>query len=122
MELEDDVDEDGRLDFVVFDDVVDCRLGSLLTQCFQPSKSINACIHPHSIVFCSSHLRFTGLVKKSLQPAAKASDLSASEELAVNATIITGDRNSLVSKTSSVLPTAVSVLSETTLEKTPIRF
>lgn len=58
----------------------------------QPSKSIKACMHPHSVTFCSNHSNRTGygklkhcmqhgsckrsvrtLVKKSLQPAASAS-------------------------------------------------
>lgn len=37
--------------------------GALETQCFQPSKSMRACMQPHSIVFLHSHLRLTGLTR-----------------------------------------------------------
>lgn len=59
----------------------------------QLSKSINACIHPHSMIFFSSHTRSTGLVKKSLHPTDNAASRSEAKDDAVNATMITGDRN-----------------------------
>ena len=64
------------------------------SDCFhirQPSKSIRACIHPHSMIFFSSHSRLTGFVRKSLHPAARAACRSDSRDDAVNATMITGD-------------------------------
>ncbi|RUS25390.1 hypothetical protein BC938DRAFT_472241 [Jimgerdemannia flammicorona] len=58
----------------------------------QPSKSIKACMQPHSMILRSNHSRLTGLVRKSLQPAARAACLSLSSEDAVSATMITGER------------------------------
>ena len=52
---------------------------------------ISACMHPHSIALRSNHGAPTGLVRKSLQPAAKASLRSAAREEAVSATMMTGD-------------------------------
>lgn len=75
--------------------------GALDTQCFQPSKSMSACMHPHSIVFCHSHLRLTGLTRKSLHPAASASVRSESADDAVSATMMTGNLKTLVSSASS---------------------
>lgn len=50
------------------------------------------CIHPHSIILVSNHFNDTGLVRKSLQPAANASTRSDIKLEAVKATIITAER------------------------------
>lgn len=78
----------------------------------QPSKSISAyvsndvsatlfdskaqcltCIHPHSTIFLSSHFNETGLVRKSLHPAARAFTRSLCRDEAVRATMMTDDLN-----------------------------
>jgi len=91
----------------------------------QPSKSIRACMHPHSMTLRSSHTKLTGFVKKSLQPAARASCLSLCRELAVRATIMTGLLNKIKFGNLSS-PSGSSVVSGALLdaddEKTPMEF
>jgi hypothetical protein len=50
------------------------------------------CMHPHSIILVSSHFNDTGLVRKSLHPAANASTRSCIKLEAVKATMITDER------------------------------
>lgn len=52
-------------------------------------KPDNQAIEPHSSSFFSNQAKETGLVKKSLQPAAKATSRSTSSEEAVRATMMT---------------------------------
>ena len=51
-------------------------------------------MQPHSLTFRSSQTKLTGFVKKSLQPAARASCRSDCREEAVSATMMTGDLKS----------------------------
>jgi len=86
-----------------------------------PSKSISACIQPHSVTLRSIHMKLTGcgiqsaltinqkfnmlpLVKKSLHPAANASCLSLCRLLAVKATMMTGLLKRLRSGRASASP------------------
>ena len=46
---------------------------------------------PHSIIFRSSHCNLTGLLRKSLHPAASAATRSCGDDCAVNATMMTDE-------------------------------
>ena len=65
------------------------------------------------MILLFNHINDTGLVKKSLQPAAKAATRSLWRDDAVNATIITEERNGVVAEVrESVVLESVELASE----------
>jgi len=64
-------------------------VGELLLERMR-EKPLRYAIEPHSRSFCCSHWSETGLVRKSLQPAASAETRSTCSDEAVRATMMTG--------------------------------